>query len=147
MPAIPLPMTTSRSRAGGVPLISPSNPGFGETGGALREEALAHVVPPGQRDAADVEQQEDLQRQVRTTGRRDRGAETAGDQVSAARADRPDKAERGGALDRRGLDRGEPARVAYALRRAELLLPENRRDHPIRRAVADACRDEQHQEH
>src|SRR3954469_15657536 len=99
---MPLPMTTRRSRAGlarpDIPVIG-SDPRRGKTWRAGRQEALAHVVPPGQRDAADVEGQEYQQRQMRPAGARDRGAEAARDQVAAAGADRRGEAENGGALD------------------------------------------------
>src|SRR5918998_1256880 len=119
IPAMPLPMTTRRSPLrlsdDVLPVIG-SDPRRGKARRALRQKALAHVVPPGQREAADIECQEHDQRQMRAAGTCDRGTEAARDQIAAARADRPDKAERGGAFERRRLDRRETTRFAFALR-------------------------------
>src|ERR1041385_2396109 len=113
--------------------------------GARRNEAAAQVVPPGQRQAAGVEREVDAERQVRAAGRGDRCAETARDQVAAAGADRADEAERGGALDARRLDGSQTPGLARSLRLAQLLLAEDRWDHPVGRAVADPGGDEQDQ--
>src|SRR5712672_3081486 len=99
-PAMPLPITTSRSRRGCWRRIAASHAGLGEAAWqALGQEAAAHVVPPGYGDARHVVEQEDLQREMRTSGRGNRGAETARDQIAAAGADCSDEAQRGGALD------------------------------------------------
>src|SRR5437879_4130925 len=91
---MPLPTTTSGSLMGVA-----SYARFGKARRTRRQEGLAQVVPPCERDAADVECKEDLERQVRAPGGGDRGAEAAGYQIAAARPDRSDESQRGGALD------------------------------------------------
>src|SRR5580704_12716541 len=106
------------------PLMRVSHARFGEARRALRQKALAQVIPPGQPDAGHVERQEDHQRQMRAAGGGDRGAEAARDQIAAAGADRADESERGGALDAGRLHGGRPAGFARALRLLELLFAE-----------------------
>ena len=57
------------------------------------------------------------------------------------------KPEHRGALAARGLQGAALGHSARAAHRAELLAPEDDRDHPEGGAVADAGGDEQHQEH
>ena len=77
--------------------------------------AFAQVKPPGQRQADGVEAEIDLERQVRTAGRRNRGAEAARNEIAAAGADGADETERRRALDAGGFQRQRPARFAGAL--------------------------------
>src|SRR5437016_9730251 len=139
---MPLPTMTSGSLMGGI-----SYARFGEARRAHRQESFAQVVPPCQRYAADVECKEDLQRQVRSSRGGDRGPEAAGYQIAAAGADRSNESQRGGALDAGRLKGKHAAGFAETLRLLELLLTEDRRNHPIGRAVAHSGRDELDQEH
>src|SRR5579883_1858304 len=116
-------------------------------GGARRQEALAQIKPPGEREARRIEREVDAERERRAAGRGDRGAEAARNEVAATGADRADEAERGAAGDACRLERTGAGGLARALGLAQLLLAEDRRDHPIGRAVADAGGDEQHEEH
>ena len=52
-----------------------------------KDRRLAHVVPPVERDAGDVEQQEDLKREIGPTGCGNGGAEPARDEEAADGAD------------------------------------------------------------
>src|ERR1700726_2106995 len=143
--AIPLPTMTSGSLTASNSCCSDARPG--ETCRARRHRTLAQIVPPCERQADRVERQIDFQRQLRTAGDGDRLAEAARDQVAAAGADRADETERGAALDAGGLQSECPAGFAVAPGLCQILLAENRRDHPVGRAVADAGGDEKDQEH
>ncbi len=114
---------------------------------ARRAEDLAQVEPPGERETRRVEREIDLEREVRSAGRGNRRTEAARDQVATAGADRTDEPKRRRAFDPRGAHGGDAVGLARALRRAQLLLAEDRRDHPVGRAVADARGDEENQEH
>src|SRR6185503_15046085 len=103
--------------------------------------------PPGQRDAGDVEGEEYRQRQMRPSGHRDRGAEAARDQISAAGTDGGDESERRRTFDPGVLDRLLARRAVRDPRGPQLLFAEDRRDHPKGRAVADPGGDEQDEEH
>src|ERR1700736_6371336 len=124
-----------------------SDPRLGEARRARRHRTLAQIVPPCERQADRVERQIDFQRQLRTAGDGDRLAEAARDQVAAAGADRADESERGTALDAGGPQGEGPAGFTLALCFVTILLAENRRDHPVGRAVANAGGDEEDEEH
>src|SRR5215471_897748 len=107
----------------------------------------AQVEPPGEREACRVEDEVNHERKLRPAGHRDRLAEAARDQIAAASADRTDEAERCAALDRSNLQRGGASGVAFAPRLVQVLLTEDRRDHPVGRSVANAGRDKKNEEH
>src|SRR5215470_5142369 len=113
IPAIPAPTTTSRGRPKRSLLMAASHARsharFGEARRTQCKKALAQVVPPRERDAGHIEHQEDFQRQMRTPGGCNRGAEAARDQIAAAGADCANESQRGGALDAGRLQGERPA--------------------------------------
>src|ERR1041385_1190571 len=120
---------------------------LGEAWHARCGGAPSQVEPPRERQADRVEREADHQRELRAASQRNRLAEAARDQIAAAGADGPDEAERGAALDA-GVFQGLcTAGLAAATCLAQVLLAEDRRDHPVGRTVADAGGDEQNQEH
>src|SRR5262245_12923400 len=128
-------------------LMLVSHPRFGEARRDRGERRLTQVVPPRQPEAGRIESEEYDQRQVRTSGRGDRGAKAARDQVAAASADCTDKSERSGGLEAGGFQSDGAGGLAQSFRLPALLLAEDRGNHPVGRAVADPGRDEEHQEH
>src|ERR1700732_543762 len=124
-----------------------SNARFGEAPRARLRRTLAQVDPPGRRQTDRIESKIDNQRQLRSTGDGNRLAEAARDQIAATGADRADESKCGAALDARGFQGKRPAGFALAPRFTKIFLAEDRRDHPIGRAVADSGRDEKDQEH
>src|SRR5690242_11820804 len=111
------------------------------------ERRLAQVIPPRETDAGDVEQQEDCEREIGPTGCGNRGAEPARDEVAAAGADSADEAERGRGFEPRFFERKRAVRLALTPGFAQLLLAEDRGDHAISRAIADAGQNEESQKH
>src|SRR5262245_19745316 len=124
-----------------------SDPCFGEIWRTRRKKALAQIVPPGERKTGHVERQIDFQCEMRSPGGGNRRAESARDQIATAGTDRTDKSERSGAFNSGRIHSECPIGFARALRFPKLLLTEDRRNHPIGRAVADTGGDEQNEEH
>src|SRR3954447_931053 len=120
---------------------------FGEAWRAFALRAATQVEPPGQREAGRVEAEIDRERELRPAGHGDRLAETGRDQITADGADRADEADRCTALDARRLQGDRARRVALAADPEQVLFAEDRGDHAVGRAVADAGRDKQDQEH
>src|SRR4029453_1135679 len=114
---------------------------------SAKDRRLAHVVPPVERDAGDVEPKEDLKREIGPTGCANGGAEPARDEVAAAGADCADEAERGRGFERRLFERERAASLALALGFVKLLRAEDRGDRHIGRAIADAGQSEKSQKH
>src|SRR5579885_3826994 len=81
IPAMPLPMTTRRSRAVGLIMTRASDARLRQGRCELRKKAPTHVVPPGQSQAAHVEQEVDFEREEWPASGGDRSAETARDQI------------------------------------------------------------------
>src|SRR3974390_3362686 len=77
-----IPRKAGSGHLSGDGLTDLSHPRFSEAC-RRRRVALAQVVPPGERQAGGVEAEIDRQRELRTAGRGDRGAEAARDQVAA----------------------------------------------------------------
>src|ERR1700745_878225 len=77
----------------------------------------------------------------------DRRTNAARDQVTAAGADRANESKRSTAFYTGDLQGGRLASVAGAVCFSKFLLTKDRRDHPISRAVADACRNKEAEEH
>ncbi|ABA49394.1 hypothetical protein BURPS1710b_2756 [Burkholderia pseudomallei 1710b] len=127
----------SGKEAGGVSALS----------SARHRRVAARVEPPGDRDARHVERDEAHERRHGRARHVERRAETLRDEEAAVRADRARKAEHRGrflaGVEHRLLARG----FVLALRGALPLGEEDHRDHPERRAVADAREREQHDEH
>src|SRR3954447_22754601 len=119
----------------------------GEAGRAFALRAATQIEPPGQREAGGVEAEIDRERELRPAGQRDRLAEAGRDQIAADGADRTDEANRSTALDARRLQGDRALRIALAAHPEQILLAEERGDHAVGRAVADARRHEQDQEH
>src|SRR6266699_772455 len=141
IPAIPLPTTTNRGRCKRLMLMLLSHSRFGKA------RRLAQVVPPREREASDVEQQEDFKREIGPTGCVNGGTEPARDEVAAAGAHSADEAERGRGFEPRCFERERAASLALALGFAQLLRAEDRGNHPIGRAIADAGQNEKSQKH
>src|SRR5437868_828512 len=76
---------------------------------------LAQVVPPRERDAGDVEQQEDFKRVIGATGCGNGGAEPARDKIAAASTDCADEAERSRGFEPRCFERERAASLTPAL--------------------------------
>src|SRR5690348_7173665 len=104
-----------------------SHPCLGEAWRTRDEKAFAQVVPPGQRNAGQVEEKENCERQMRTAGCRNGGAEAARNQISPAGTYRADESERGGGLEARVLERARSSKLAFLFRLAQPLLTEDRR--------------------
>src|SRR5437764_1204161 len=130
--AIPLPTTSNRGHCKRVMLMLLSHARFG------KERPLAQVVPPRDRHAGDVEQQEDFKCEIGPTACGNGGAEPARDEVAAARADSADEAERSRGFEPRCFERERAASLARALGFAQLPLAEDRGNHPIGRAITHA---------
>src|SRR5690242_12516105 len=120
---------------------------LGEARHAGRSGGPSQVEPPCERQADRVEREVDHQRELRTASQRNRLAEAARDQIAAAGADGPDEAERSAALDAGVFQSLCTTSFSAATCLAQVLLAEDRRDHPVGRTVADAGGDEQNQEH
>src|SRR5215471_12529167 len=105
------------------------------------------VEPPREREAARVERQVDGKSELRAAGKGDRLAKSAGDQIPATCSDRADESERGTCLDAGSLESRSAACFTPSPHLAQVLLAEDRGDHPIGRAVADARGDEEDKEH
>src|SRR5437868_15467637 len=118
---------------------------FGEARDTRLGGAATQVIDPGERETDRVERQIDEERELRPAGQSDRLTEAARDQIAAAGADRADEAKRGAALDAGCLHRKRAARFARTACLAQVFLAEDRRNHPIGRAVADAGGDEQNE--
>src|SRR6266480_1482127 len=114
---------------------------------ALWTRRLAQVVPPRERDAGDVEQQEDFKCEIGPTGCGNGGAEPARDEEAADGADCADEAERGPSFEPRCFERERAASLALALGFAQLLRAEDRGNHTIGRAIANAGQNEKSQKH
>src|SRR5262245_45711420 len=76
-----------------------------------------------------------------------RGAEAARDQVATASAYGSDEAESSGGLETGRLQGARPPQFARPFRVSKPLLAEDRRNHSVGRAVADAGGNEKDQEH
>src|SRR5690349_25111051 len=77
-----------------------------------KHRRLAHVVPPVEREAGDVERQEDFKREIGPTGCGNGGAEPARDEEAADGADCADEAERGAGFEPRCFERERAASLA-----------------------------------
>src|SRR4029453_5404022 len=114
---------------------------------SAKDRRLAHVVPPVEADAGDVEPKEGWKREIGPTGCGNGGAERARDEVAAAGADCADEADRGPSFEPRLFERERAASLALALGFVKLLRAEDRGDRHIGRAIADAGQSEKSQKH
>src|SRR5436190_22761190 len=101
-----------------------------------KKRRLAQVVPPVERDAGDVEPQEDLKREIGPTGCGNGGAEPARDEEATDGADCADEAERGPGFEPRCFERERAASLALALGVVQPLGAEDRGNRHIGRAIA-----------
>src|SRR6266508_3693593 len=141
IPTIPLPTTTNRGRCKWLMLMLLSH------ARSAKDRRLAHVVPPVERDAGDVEQHEDCKREIGPTGCGNGGAEPARDEEAADGADCADEAERGPGFEPRCFERERAASLALALGFAQPLRAEDRGNRHIGRAIAEAGQSEKSQKH
>src|SRR5436190_5041970 len=112
-----------------------------------KDRRLAHVVPPVEHEAGDVEGEERFKREIRAAGCGNGGAEPARDEEAADGADCADEAERGPGFEPRRFEREGAASVALALGFAQLLRAEDRGNGHIGGAIADAGQSEKSQKH
>ena len=117
----------------------------GASAGARILSLIRHVADRCKSDARCIEGHERAEGGSDGDGRLEGRAERSWNEVAAASADGRDEAEHGSAF-------GRPQSLVQSFRSAardmaQLLVPEDDGDHPVRRAVAQARRREEHQEH
>src|ERR671936_537752 len=90
-----------------------------------KDRRLAHVVPPVEPNARDVEGEEHFKREIGPAGCGNGGAEAARDEEAADGADCADEAERGPGFEPPCFERERAASLALALGFAQLLRAED----------------------